>query len=172
MSRPIDLIVIHCAATPNGVRLARGAQSAAAVIDRWHAARGFHRGDAARRAFNPTLAAIGYHFVIDCDGTLASGRAPDEVGAHVAGYNARSLGICLVGTDRFTPVQWQALRQLVQLLRTQHPAARLCGHRDLSPDRNGDGVISPSEWTKTCPGFSVADWLAAGLQPAAAAMWE
>ncbi|ACO74149.1 putative N-acetylmuramoyl-L-alanine amidase [Laribacter hongkongensis HLHK9] len=172
MTRPIDLIVIHCAATPDGVRLARGTQPATAVIDGWHASRGFHRSEAARRAFNPALAAIGYHFVIDCDGTLDSGRAEDETGAHAAGHNARSLGICLAGTGRFTPAQWQSLSTLVRSLRARHPAARLCGHRDLSPDRNGDGVVSPAEWTKTCPGFSVADWLAAGMRPAATAVTE
>ena len=96
--------------------------------------------------------------LFDCDGTLDSGRAEDETGAHAAGHNARSLGICLAGTGRFTPAQWQSLSTLVRSLHARHPAARLCGHRDLSPDRNGDGVVSPAEWTKTCPGFSVADW--------------
>ncbi len=86
--------------------------------------------------------------------------------------NARSLGICLAGTGRFTPAQWQSLSTLVRSLHARHPAARLCGHRDLSPDRNGDGVVSPAEWTKTCPGFSVADWLAAGMRPAATAVTE
>ena len=36
----------------------------------------------------------------------------------------------------------------------------------------GDGTIQPSEWTKTCPGFSVADWLAGGMQPLAVRIAE
>ena len=31
------------------------------------------------------------------------------------------------------------------------------GHRDLSPDNNQDGKITPNEWLKTCPGFD-AGW--------------
>jgi hypothetical protein len=29
------------------------------------------------------------------------------------------------------------------------------GHRDLSPDLNGDGIIQPGEWTKMCPCYDV-----------------
>ena len=29
----------------------------------------------------------------------------------------------------------------------------MCGHRDLSPDRNGNGEIEPEEWMKACPCF-------------------
>ena len=43
MSRTIKLIVLHCAASPNGKVLGAASKSAAAVIDQWHAQRGFHR---------------------------------------------------------------------------------------------------------------------------------
>ncbi|KAB4860890.1 N-acetylmuramoyl-L-alanine amidase, partial [Bacteroides thetaiotaomicron] len=33
------------------------------------------------------------------------------------------------------------------------PSCRVCGHRDLSPDRNGNGEIEPEEWMKACPCF-------------------
>ena len=33
---------------------------------------------------------------------------------------------------------------------------RVCGHRDLSPDLNGNGEIEPEEWIKQCPCFEVA----------------
>jgi len=39
------------------------------------------------------------------------------------------------------------------------------GHRDFSPDLNGNGIIERNEWMKTCPGFSVADWLKGGMAP-------
>jgi hypothetical protein len=32
----------------------------------------------------------------------------------------------------------------------------VCGHRDLSPDLNGNGEIEPEEWIKQCPCFDVA----------------
>jgi N-acetyl-anhydromuramyl-L-alanine amidase AmpD len=46
-------------------------------------------------------------------------------------------------------------------------ARGICGHRDLSPDRNGNGLVEPIEWLKTCPGFDVAAWLAADMVPPA-----
>ncbi len=37
--------------------------------------------------------------------------------------------------------------------------SRVCGHRDLSPDLNGNGEIEPEEWIKACPCFEVkAEW--------------
>jgi N-acetylmuramoyl-L-alanine amidase len=78
------------------------------------------------------------------------------------GVNQRSIGICLVGTDRFTPAQWTALKQLVATLKAQFPGCDVLGHRDLSPDLNHDGKIEPSEFVKTCPGFDVKKWMAYG----------
>lgn len=161
----IKLIVIHCAATKDGQKLGKGAQTAAQRIDDWHRARKFQRQAVNIAQFNPHLKHIGYHYVIDTDGTIETGRRVGETGAHVAGHNTGSVGICLVGTDRFTLAQWDALRGIVDTLRQQFPTARILGHRDLSPDLNGDGVITPNEWTKTCPGFTVTKWLANDEQP-------
>ncbi|MGU9776173.1 N-acetylmuramoyl-L-alanine amidase [Salmonella enterica] len=162
MSSTIKLIVIHCAASPNGKQLGTATETAAQVIDRWHSERGFHRLPQAVRVYNPQLPHIGYHWVIDTDGTTLTGRRDDEIGAHVKGYNTDSIGICLVGTDKFTPDQWRALNDLVGTLLFHHPNARICGHRDLSPDLNGDGKITPNEYMKLCPGFQVLPWLASG----------
>lgn len=167
MKREINLIVIHCSASPNGDGLNRGGLTPDQVIDRWHKQRGFHRSVVAKLAQNPTLDAIGYHFVIGTDGTVFTGRGLDEIGAHAQGHNAKSVGVCMVGTDSFTPQQWTALAETVRMLRDLYPSARLCGHRDLSPDLDGDGKVESSEWTKTCPGFDVAAWVAGGLAPLA-----
>ena len=41
-------------------------------------------------------------------------------------------------------------------LRLVYPDIRqVIGHRDTSPDRNGDGIISPNEFIKMCPCFDV-----------------
>lgn len=172
--RTVNLIVIHCAATPNGrplgVRDEKGAliKTAADVIDGWHQQRGFHRDARWRDAFNPQLAAIGYHYVIDAPGGVLTGRHPDERGAHVAGHNTASIGICMVGTDAFSVEQWADLRTLVHALWSTYGERALRGHRDLSPDMDGDGSVEPAEWTKTCPGFSVSDWwLHNNMQPRA-----
>ena len=33
--------------------------------------------------------------------------------------------------------------------------ALILGHRDLSPDLNGNGLIEPNEYLKQCPCFDV-----------------
>ena len=114
-----------------------------------------------RHGFNGT----GYHYYIRKDGTVHLTRPIDRIGAHVRGFNAHSLGICYEGgldcrgrpADTRTPAQWSSLWQLVNLLQEKFPGCRVCGHRDLSPDRNGNGEIEPEEWIKACPCFEVKD---------------
>lgn len=157
--RNIDLIVIHCSATPNGRWVTT------LDIDQWHAARGFARRGEWRARQNPQLGAIGYHFVVYTTGAIATGRHLAEIGAHVAGNNRRSIGICVAGTDSFTRAQWSSLAALVDRLRREFPHARVLGHRDLSPDQDNDGLVEPWEWLKTCPGFDVAAWLRSDMVP-------
>ncbi|MCT8703246.1 N-acetylmuramoyl-L-alanine amidase, partial [Glaesserella parasuis] len=49
--------------------------------------------------------------------------------------------------------------RLLRELEAKYPNAKIYGHRDLSPDRNGDGTIAPNEWVKDCPCFDVWEWL-------------
>lgn len=140
--RQVNEIIIHCAATPNGKHFT------VEDIDRWHKERGFRRKDSARKAHRPHLEAVGYHFVLYTGGEIAPGRHVDEIGAHAVGHNAKSVGVCLVGTDRFTERQWRALKDLLATLEVMYPQARVIGHRDVSD--------------KSCPGFSVADYLKEG----------
>lgn len=148
--KTIDSIVIHCSATRAGQDVH------AADIDKWHKERGF--------------AMIGYNYVIDLDGTVEVGRPLSMDGAHcnTAGlsgqsYNKHSIGICYVGgldengnpADTRTPEQKKALANLVNKLCDEYPIIEIIGHRDASPDRNGDGVISRNEWIKQCPCFDV-----------------
>ncbi|OOF50890.1 N-acetylmuramoyl-L-alanine amidase [Rodentibacter genomosp. 1] len=170
MSLPIYKIIVHCSATRNGKSLKQAGKTAAQVIDGWHKKRGFKRQPAAQRAFNPHLSSIGYHFVIDVDGLVESGRQVGEIGAHVKGHNQNSVGICLVGGitasgknhAEYTEAQWQSLHKLLRDLEAFNPEALTYGHRDLSPDLNGDGTITPNEWLKDCPCFDVWAWLDSG----------
>lgn len=177
--RRIDLLVLHCSATPDGRWVWP------ADVDRWHGDRGFRRQDEARRAYNPDFASLGYHWLILPNGGRPSGRHPLEVGAHARarGANHRSLGLCLIGTERYTAAAWDALADQVAFLCDKFKIPRrfaqasngftgVCGHRDLSPDLDGDGVVEPHEFLKTCPGFPVADWLAGGLEPLAGHLLE
>lgn len=146
--RKINLIVVHCSATREGQ------PHTAADIDRWHRGRGW--------------GSIGYHWVIRLDGTLEMGRPEDLVGAHAYGHNGRSIGVVYIGgvaadgvtpKDTRTAAQKAALKRLLPALKERYPNARICGHRDLSPDRNHDGRITPNEWMKACPSFDVAQYL-------------
>lgn len=157
--RRIDTIAIHCSATPNGRTVT------AADIDGWHKARGFLRTAIPFDAASPDLLHIGYHFVIGVTGTVTIGRDLSEAGAHVAGFNSHSIGICIAGTDRFTPPQWAALRGITRSLQDRFPGVAIKGHRDFSPDQNHNGHIEPFEWLKICPGFDVAGWLNRDMLP-------
>lgn len=156
--RKIDRIVIHCSDSPNGRTLFSGKPGSrnfitpVMEIDAWHRARGFKRLPNWRSRQNPDLSSIGYHFVIYTRGLVETGRHLDEVGAHVEGFNATSIGICLVGKDRFTTEQWHALKGLIEQLQAQFPKAQVVGHCALNA-------------AKTCPNFDVAAWLKTGRLP-------
>ncbi|CAK0765976.1 N-acetylmuramoyl-L-alanine amidase [Gammaproteobacteria bacterium] len=154
ITRSVTMLVIHCSASPNG------APHTVQDIDRWHHARGFERSLSWRSKWNPDLAAIGYHYIIYTDGTVHTGRHRDENGAHVQYHNSYTLGICLIGTDKFTPAQWSALADLVRderhfYRRVNRITPLVQGHREFQ------GVA------KECPGFSVFDWLTGNMVPLA-----
>lgn len=137
MSRSISHLVIHCADTPNGRHIP------VEDVDVWHQQRNFQRMLIWRKRFNTTLKAVGYHYLIDVDGKIQTGRHPDEIGAHVAGYNAHSIGIMLAGRDVFSDAQWKSLISLLAELHAIYPEAVVCGHRDFP------------NVAKSCPNFDV-----------------
>lgn len=150
-----DYLVVHVTATPPHLDIG------ASEIRSMHMAKGWSD--------------IGYHYVIRRDGTVEAGRPVLAVGAHVAGINSRSVGIALVGgvdaagrpEHNATPAQMAALKKLLSDLTKSFPQATICGHRDLSPDKDGDGIIEPHEHLKACPCFDAIPWAAEhGLPPA------
>ena len=42
---------------------------------------------------------------------------------------------------------------LLKELRNRYPEAKIMGHRDISPDKNHNGVVDPWERIKECPCF-------------------
>lgn len=126
--RKINEIIVHCAATPEGKNFK------AADIDRWHRER--------------KMKCIGYHYVVDLDGTVEPGRPESEIGAHCLGHNQYSIGVCYVGglaadgktpKDTRTAAQKEALLALLNKLRAKYPNASIHGHRDFA--------------AKACPSF-------------------
>lgn len=143
--RKINLIVLHCSATRETV------EYTPEQLERDHRAQGF--------------LTAGYNYYIRRSGKVVPMRPPELIPAHVKGFNRFSLGVCYEGglgasgrpKDTRTEDQKAAIRMLLMLLLDKYPGCRICGHRDLSPDRNGDGWITPDEWLKACPCFNAEE---------------
>ena len=137
--RRIDLILVHCTATP------KGKDFTVENIREWHTA---------PKPKGNGWSDIGYHYVIYRDGSVHLGRDVDLIGAHCEGYNAHSIGIVYVGgmsadgrknEDTRTDAQKLALLDLLVKLRKLYPNATISGHRNY--DRKG----------KTCPNFDARE---------------
>jgi len=136
--RDINLIVVHCSATPEGKHFSTE------TIRDWHV-KGNKWSD------------IGYHFVVELDGKVKNGRPLERAGAHVRGFNKNSIGICYVGgmtadmkqpKDTRNDKQRESLINLLIELKEQFPNAVIRGHRDYSP--------------KACPSFDASseyEWI-------------
>ncbi len=148
-----EAVVWHCSATPPSRNIG------SAQIDIIHKARGWD--------------GIGYALVILRDGRLECGEDFKKAGAHAKGWNNKSVGIVLVGgvdedgnsENNFTEAQWVAAKHVYEFFSLLYPTADHVGHRDLSPDTDGDGRIQRHEFMKDCPCFSVAEWEQNNLKP-------
>ena len=128
-----DYIVIHCSATKPSMDI--GAET----IKDWHVNERKWRD-------------IGYHKVIKRHGDVEDGRDIRDSGAHSAGYNSKSVGLCMVGgmaednsaENNFTAQQWTALLDLVKQIKVDYPEADVIGHNEISE--------------KECPSFDVQQW--------------
>lgn len=139
--RRIDLILVHCTATPEGK------DYTVSDIRQWHTA---------PKPKGNGWSDIGYHYIIYRDGSVHLGRDVDIAGAHCEGYNSHSIGIVYVGglenipgkpvsqlpaKDTRTEAQKLALLDLLVKLRALYPNAKIAGHRNY--DTKG----------KQCPSF-------------------
>lgn len=141
---PVNEIVVHCSATRLSWMGNNRTSEKVAEIRRWHTE---------DRGWND----IGYHLIIDRDGTVAKGRPFTVIGAGVEGHNRGVIHICLIGgwgssvTSRFAAnysrAQGISLAAEIQALASQLKKPLVRGHNDYSN-------------TKACPGFQVHEWLA------------
>ena len=135
MSRDIDLLVVHCSATP--VTMDIGVEE----IRKWHTSSPRNWSD------------IGYHYVIRLDGKLERGRPLYKSGAHARGYNKNSIGVCVVGgvdkdmkpKNTMNEAQEKTLVDLIVELDWTFLDMKIKGHNELS--------------SKACPSFDVQEWL-------------
>lgn len=120
--RRINKLIVHCSATPEGRDI------------KTETIRGWHVND-------NHWSDIGYHYVIELDGSIHTGRPESVIGAHCLGQNANSIGICYVGgltkdgkapKDTRTYAQKQALIGLLKGLKEKYPNATIHGHREFA----------------------------------------
>jgi N-acetyl-anhydromuramyl-L-alanine amidase AmpD len=112
---------------------------------------------------------IGYHYYIRRDGTIHKGRPLELIGSHVQGHNKTTIGICYEGglgkdakpKDTRTEEQKKSiiyvLEEILHEVKESQAVSdiEIKGHRDYSPDTNGDGIIDERDWLKSCPCFDV-----------------
>ena len=140
--RRINEVIIHCTATRPEWRAGDTTSAKVAEVKNWHVR-------------NNGWSDIGYHFLIDRDGTRATGRPLERTGAHVKGKNTGTIGVALFGghgssetdqfSDNFTPEQDAELRKLLSDLGERFPITRISGHNQYA--------------AKACPGFTVSEWM-------------
>ena len=118
--KKIKYIIVHCTAT------AEFKDFKAKDVDKWHKQRGWD--------------CIGYHYLIDLDGTIEKGRPETKIGAHCKGFNDCSIGVCYVGglaSDNKTPkdtrtnAQKASLLKLIKQLKAKYTNAKVVGHKDM-----------------------------------------
>ena len=118
--REIDLIVVHCSATREDRDFTEH------DLEVCHRRRGFNGAD--------------YHFYIRKNGDIKTTRSLEKIGAHVKGFNQKSIGVCYEGgldeegrpADTRTQAQRFALLDLLTILKHQYPEAQILGHYQLS----------------------------------------
>jgi hypothetical protein len=83
------------------------------------------------------------------------------------GGNSISYGLSMVGgvngsnrpnLNTIKDSQVATLEKQMRELSAEFPDFKWCGHRDLSPDKNGNGVSEPFEHIKACPCFDAIPW--------------
>lgn len=116
----------------------------------------------------------GYHIVIDLNGVPHNLVPLDHDSNGVKGYNGQTINICYIGgvevvkdakgnktykgkdtrTEAQKIAQDNAIVTVVEWLRANGndcTDVMILGHRDFSPDQNGNGVIESWERIKECP---------------------
>lgn len=145
MENTCELITIHCTDTDNGYPVNLKA------IEADHIKRGF--------------SGIGYHCIIQPDGTLEQTRPINQKGAHVEGFNRNNIGVALAGKDRFTEAQFNRLRTYLDTMRVAFgwKAYNLYAHAEFQTatkthvNASGETVL---DYRKSCPNVRAADIVA------------
>lgn len=142
--RRIKYLVVHCTASPQ-------TQKVSDILHYWKNALGWK--------------SPGYHVLVEADGTAHELKNIATPTNGVRGFNANSIHISYIGginkegkaVDNRTPQQKEVMLSYLKSWKKQFPEAKILGHRDFSPDKNGNGRIDPWERIKECPSFEAIE---------------
>ena len=112
----------------------------------------------------------GYHLIIDLDGVINQIQPFTLYSNGVKGFNTNAINISYIGgvektnvnkaKDTRTPEQKKAILKAIEIAIKWIEATggskknvQIKGHRDVSPDKNGNGIIESWERIKECPSF-------------------
>jgi N-acetylmuramoyl-L-alanine amidase len=92
---------------------------------------------------------IGYHFVIERNGTITKCWDENVISFHTAGLNSGNIGICLTGRGSFSSSQLKSLVALTTHLKKKYhiPVSEIKGHREWSGQRTECPGMD-SEWVR------------------------
>jgi N-acetylmuramoyl-L-alanine amidase len=138
--RDIKYLVVHCTASPQ-------TQKVKDILSYWKNALGWK--------------APGYHVIVEPNGTAHELQNIASPTNGVRGFNSNSIHISYIGgvdvngkaLDNRTPEQKKVIREYLLKWKKQFPKSKIKGHRDFSPDKNGNGRVDPWERIKECPSF-------------------
>ncbi|MDE5774186.1 MAG: N-acetylmuramoyl-L-alanine amidase [Muribaculaceae bacterium] len=142
--RTINKLIVHCTATPEGEDYSIDS------INNSHKARNFSYyidPDTKEKRH------IGYHYIIQRDGTIVRCRPENVRGCHTSNHNYDSIGISYIGgcpersvkdwdkkgKDTRTEAQKASIVKLLKELKGRYRNAEIYGHRDFA--------------AKACPSF-------------------
>jgi len=112
---------------------------------------------------------VGYHRIVDLNGNVHSLADYSEITNGVKNYNANGIHISYIGgvsksnvnkaEDTRTEEQKKAIIceiiNALEFLKKHQDISKIkiLGHRDISPDKNLNGLVDSNERIKECPSF-------------------
>lgn len=133
-----EIILVHHTGGTDANPLEDTSHHTAKTIEEWHMKKGWN--------------GIGYHYVIEKDGTIVHGRPEHVEGAHEPKVNKKSIGICLSGNfDATLPTieQTASLKVLLKDINSRYTIREISPHRRYA--------------SKTCFGKKLSDTWASDL---------
>lgn len=111
--RKIEYIALHCTATEHNTKVEN-------IIKYWKD--------------NLKWKNVGYHYLIEANGTVHQLADHEQITNGVQGYNSKSIHVSYIGgkkVDDRTPQQKEAIKSIVAKLKALYPKAIVQGHRDF-----------------------------------------